>query len=70
MCLIFFSVQKHARYPLIIAANRDEFYARQTAAAGFWPEDERKLDGRDLEACEPQRGCGTWLGVSRNGRLA
>jgi len=70
MCLIFFALQQHEKYPLIIAANRDEFYARQTAAAGFWPEDERILAGRDLEACEPQRGCGTWLGVNRNGRLA
>lgn len=70
MCLIFFSVQHHAAYPLVIAANRDEFYARQTQAAAFWQEDNRVLAGKDLEACEPGRGCGTWLGVNRNGRLA
>jgi uncharacterized protein with NRDE domain len=64
MCLILFAAQAHPRYPLIVAANRDESYARPTAAAGFWKDDPRVCAGRDLE-----QG-GTWLGIARNGRFA
>jgi uncharacterized protein with NRDE domain len=64
MCLIFIALKKHARYKLIIAANRDEFYNRKTAAADFWTDHQDVLGGRDLEAG------GTWLGINRNGKLA
>lgn len=63
MCLITFAWQAHPRYPLVIAANRDEFFARPTAPADWWPDDHR-LAGRDLQ------GGGTWMGVSRDGRFA
>lgn len=49
---------------MILAANRDEFYERPTARAAFWSDDVDTLAGRDLE-----RG-GTWLGVTRAGRVA
>jgi uncharacterized protein with NRDE domain len=62
MCLAVVALDAHPRYPLVVAANRDEFHARPTAAASWW--DEGWLAGRDLEAG------GTWLGVTRNGRLA
>jgi uncharacterized protein with NRDE domain len=64
MCLILFAYQRHPRYRLILAANRDEFYARPTAPLGFWADHPQVLAGRDLE----QKG--TWLGVTRGGRLA
>jgi uncharacterized protein with NRDE domain len=64
MCLILVAWQVHSRYPLLVAANRDEFFARPTAEASFWPESPRLLAGRDL-----QDG-GTWLGVTRDGRFA
>jgi len=48
----------------VVAANRDEFYGRATAAASYWEEAPEVLAGRDLEAG------GTWLGVSRGGRFA
>lgn len=64
MCLIFIAINQHPDYPLIIAGNRDEFYRRPTAALSFWPEQPDILAGRDLEAG------GTWLGVSRSGRIA
>jgi uncharacterized protein with NRDE domain len=51
-------------HPLIVAANRDEFHARPSAAAAWWPDRPRLLAGRDLEAG------GTWMGVSRSGRFA
>jgi uncharacterized protein with NRDE domain len=64
MCLILFAWQAHPRYPLIAAANRDEFHERPTAAAEFWGEAPQLLAGRDLQAG------GTWLGVTRSGRFA
>lgn len=64
MCLIFISYQKHPDYPLIIAANRDEYYARPTACASFWAQYPYVLAGMDMEHS------GTWLGITRTGRLS
>ena len=64
MCLIFISYQKNPDYPLIVAANRDEFYERPTASAKFWNDYPSVLAGMDLE----QRG--TWLGITKTGRFA
>jgi uncharacterized protein with NRDE domain len=64
MCLIVLAHRVHPSYPVIIAANRDEFYARPTAALGEWPDAPHIVAGRDLE------GGGTWMGISREGRLA
>jgi uncharacterized protein with NRDE domain len=64
MCLILFAIEQHARYPLIIAANRDESYHRPTARLAFWPDAPNVAAGRDLE------GGGTWLGITRQGRWA
>jgi len=64
MCLILVAWQAHPRFHLVVAANRDEFYARPSAAAAPWPEDPRVQGGRDLEAG------GTWLGVREDGRFA
>lgn len=64
MCLITLAWQSHPDYPLIVAANRDEFYGRPTLPARFWPEAPQLLAGRDLAAG------GTWLGVTRQGRFA
>lgn len=64
MCLITFAWQVHPDFPLLLAANRDEFHARPSRAARFWPETPAVLAGRDLAAG------GTWLGLSRQGRFA
>ena len=64
MCLIVFAYRVHPSFPVIIAANRDEFYARPTAAMGEWADAPQIVAGRDLE------GGGTWMGISREGRLA
>jgi uncharacterized protein with NRDE domain len=64
MCLILFAHGAHPDYPLVIAANRDEYYERPTAMAGFWEDHPDVVGGRDLEAM------GTWLGVTRTGRFA
>ena len=62
MCLAFLALDAHPRYAVVIAANRDEYHARLTAAAAWQPEG--WLGGRDREAG------GTWLGVTREGRYA
>jgi uncharacterized protein with NRDE domain len=64
MCLILFAWQSHPRYPLVVAANRDEFHNRPSAAASYWKESPQLLAGRDLQAG------GTWLGITREGRFA
>lgn len=64
MCLIIFSYASHDTYTLILGANRDEFYDRETAPLGFWPDNPDVLAGRDL------RGGGTWMGVTRTGRFS
>lgn len=64
MCLIFVAWRVIPGCPLLVAANRDEFHARPTRAAEFWPQAPQVLAGRDLE------GGGSWLGVTRGGRWA
>ena len=64
MCLILFAHRAHPDYPLVIAANRDEYYERPTARAAFWEDHPEVLAGRDLECM------GTWLGITRSGRFA
>lgn len=64
MCLIVIGWRTHPAYPLVVAANRDEFHERPTAPATFWDNPPGILAGRDLEAG------GTWLGIAENGRFA
>ena len=48
----------------MVAANRDEFYARASAAACYWNDSAHVFGGRDLVAG------GTWLAVATTGRFA
>ncbi|HSD99168.1 MAG TPA: NRDE family protein [Burkholderiales bacterium] len=64
MCLILLAWRVHPEFPLVFAGNRDEAYERPSSAAGFWADDPGIFGGRDLE-----KG-GTWLGMTRTGRLA
>jgi uncharacterized protein with NRDE domain len=64
VCTLLFAAGIHPRYSLVLAANRDEFYARKTAPAGWWPDAPGLFAGRDLQAG------GTWFGVTRRGRWA
>lgn len=63
MCLIAWNWQPGTAQPLLLLANRDEFYARPSQAMHWWDGGE-VLAGRDLA------GGGTWLGVTRSGRVA
>lgn len=64
MCLIFLSYKQNKDYPLIVLANRDEFYKRPTMSANYWEENPNILAGKDLE------GGGTWMGITKNGYMS
>lgn len=64
MCFLVLAYKQHPRYRLVLATNRDEFYARPTAPAAYWTDAPSVLAGRDLQ------GGGTWMGVTRAGRFA
>ena len=50
MCLIAFAIGQNPRFPLVVAANRDEFFARPSAPLGAWNEEPDIIGGRDLVA--------------------
>lgn len=66
MCLIAFALGQNSHFPLVLAANRDEFYQRPTAPMAWWTTEANTevLSGRD------QRSGGTWLAVTRDGRIS
>lgn len=67
MCLVAIALDQSRRFPLVIAANRDEFFKRPAARLSWWSPGAGLPDilgGRDLEAG------GTWLGLTAKGRLA
>ncbi|MDE0094990.1 MAG: NRDE family protein [Gammaproteobacteria bacterium] len=64
MCILFVALNQHPRYPLIIAANRDEYHARPSLSMHWWEDRPRIFAGRDLSAG------GTWLGINRDGAFA
>jgi len=66
MCLILVSWHAHPDYPLVFAANRDEFYARESAPVHWWDTQPPVLAGRDLAP----GAHGTWMGITADGRVA
>jgi len=65
MCLIAFAIGQNPEFPLVVAANRDEFFSRPTAGMDWWQpgKGQKILAGRDLESG------GTWLAVSPEGKV-
>lgn len=64
MCIAYLAVATHSKWPLFIAANRDEFHARPTRPTAPWPEAPDVMGGKDLQAG------GTWFAVQKKGRFA
>ncbi len=64
MCVIYIAFGQDPSYPLIVLANRDEYYARPSLAASYWNDSLDIYAGRDLI------GGGAWLGVTKSGRFA
>ena len=64
MCIVYIAKNVSPTYPLVIAANRDEFYERPTEAPHWWADAPHLFAGKDLQAG------GTWLGYNRLNRFA
>lgn len=67
MCLAAIAIEQSARFPWVLASNRDEFFDRAAQTLDWWipPDGDMPiLAGRDLAAG------GTWLGLTATGRLA
>ncbi len=62
MCLVAFRWQPGASTPLVLLANRDEFYARPTRQPHHWAEPAGLFAGQDLQAG------GTWMARHSDGR--
>lgn len=62
MCLVAFSWKNHDEFPLLISANRDEFFARPSAPLHQW--ESGIFAGKDLQAG------GTWMGFHPDGKWA
>lgn len=62
MCLVLVAHRAHSRYPLVVAANRDEWRARPADPLHRWPD--ALVAGRDRLAG------GTWLAVRPDGAFA
>ena len=64
MCLIAIAHRASARFPLVLAANRDEDYDRATRDAHWWDDAPDVLGGRDVV-----HG-GSWLAITKSARFA
>lgn len=64
MCLIVLAYNVVPDSPIILAGNRDEFYNRPTINAHTWSTNPPLIAGKDKKAG------GTWLGITKTGRLA
>ncbi|HEX4512506.1 MAG TPA: NRDE family protein [Polyangiaceae bacterium] len=65
MCLVVFALGGWNDAPFVLAANRDEYFARPAAPAAWWKHEGRDVfGGRDLE-----KG-GTWMAISPEKRIA
>ncbi|MCJ1403232.1 hypothetical protein MMC11_006455 [Xylographa trunciseda] len=66
MCIALISTA-HPKYALILIDNRDEYMNRPTSKADWWdPPNQHVLGARDLQ----REVHGTWLGVTKDGRVA
>jgi uncharacterized protein with NRDE domain len=64
MCIAYLAISANPRWPLFIAANRDEFHQRASLPAAPWSERPDVIAGIDC------LGKGSWLGITRQGRYA
>lgn len=64
MCFLLLAINQSAQRPFILAANRDEFYQRNTSPLNFWEDKPHILGGRDLKQS------GTWMAVNKSGKFA
>jgi uncharacterized protein with NRDE domain len=63
MCIVVLAWQSVPNRPLVLLANRDEFYNRDAAPLAVWSQSPI-IAGQDLQSG------GTWLGITATGRWA
>jgi uncharacterized protein with NRDE domain len=66
MCLVAFAIGASDRWPLVIAANRDEFLERPTLPLARW----KTASGQEIISGRDLRAGGTWMGITPAGRIA
>src|SRR5437016_3930631 len=64
MCTLAIYFRVFREYPVVIAANRDEFFARPTIGPTVIARNPEVVGGKDLQAG------GTWLGINDRGIVA
>jgi len=70
MCIVALAIDCHPRFPLVIAANRDEFFDRPTARLAWWHAEDSPGSGMPILGGRDLKEGGTWLGLNPAGRLA
>jgi uncharacterized protein with NRDE domain len=70
MCIVALAIDCHPRFPLVIAANRDEFFDRPTARLAWWQAEGATGPGAPILGGRDLKEGGTWLGLNPAGRLA
>ncbi|MES2363337.1 MAG: NRDE family protein [Pseudomonadota bacterium] len=66
MCLVAFAINTSARWPLVIASNRDESFERPSLPLARW----QNAAGHTIISGRDVRAGGTWLGMTPGGRIA
>jgi uncharacterized protein with NRDE domain len=64
MCIALLAFHAAPQQALVLAHNRDEYFNRVASPAKFWSDHPDVLAGRD------EQSDGTWLGITRSGRVA
>lgn len=67
MCILFFAINQHPDYPVIICANRDEFHQRPTQIMHWWDSENTKKTEPNILAGKDLQAGGTWLGLNKYG---
>ena len=63
MCILFIAINQHPKYPLVVCANRDEFYQRPTRPMHVWK-------AHNLLAGQDELSGGTWLGINQYSQIS
>jgi uncharacterized protein with NRDE domain len=64
MCTLAIYFKTFADYPIVVAANRDEYLARPALPPTTLAETPHIVGDKDL------RASGTWLGINEHGKVA
>jgi len=67
MCIAAWAWECHPAHRLLLLFNRDEYLSRPTQPAQWWAAGE---DGKEILGGRDELGGGTWMGCTRDGKLA